>query len=39
MIGGMKISERKIESCNGNIIHEDIVVRVKSMIPTGRNII
>ena len=26
-------SERKIESCNGNIIHEDIVVRVKGQLP------
>ena len=26
-------NERKIESCNGNIIHEDIVVRVKDQLP------
>ena len=29
----MENNERKIESCNGNIIHEDIVVRVKDQLP------
>lgn len=29
----MENNERKIESCNGNIIHEDIVVRVKDKLP------
>lgn len=29
----MENNERKIESCNGNIIHEDIVVRVKEQLP------
>ena len=35
MIRGVVIenNERKIESCNGNIIHEDIVVRVKDQLP------
>lgn len=35
MIRGVVIenNERKIESCNGNIIHEDIVVRVKEQLP------
>ena len=27
----MENNERKIENCNGNIIHEDIVVRVKDL--------
>lgn len=30
----MENNERKIESCNGNIIHEDIVVRVKDQLPS-----
>ena len=29
----MENNERKIENCNGNIIHEDIVVRVKDKLP------
>lgn len=29
----MENNERKIENCNGNIIHEDIVVRVKDQLP------
>lgn len=29
----MENNEGKIESCNGNIIHEDIVVRVKDKLP------
>ena len=29
----MENNERKIESCNGNIIHEDIVLRVKDKLP------
>ena len=29
----MENNERKIESCNGNIIHEDIVVRDKDQLP------
>ena len=29
----MENNERKFESCNGNIIHEDIVVRVKDQLP------
>ena len=29
----MENNERKIESCNGNISHEDIVVRVKDQLP------
>lgn len=29
----MENNERKIESCNWNIIHEDIVVRVKDQLP------
>ena len=29
----MENNARKIESCNGNIIHEDIVVRVKDQLP------
>ena len=29
----MENNERKIESCNGNIIHEDIVVGVKDQLP------
>lgn len=29
----MENNERKIKSCNGNIIHEDIVVRVKDQLP------
>ena len=35
MIRGVEMenNERKIESCNGNIIHEDIVVRVKDQLP------
>ena len=28
----MENNERKIESCNGNIIHEDIVVRVREQL-------
>lgn len=29
----MENNERKIENCNVNIIHEDIVVRVKDQLP------
>lgn len=29
----MESNERKIENCNGNIIHEDIVLRVKDKLP------
>ena len=29
----MENNERKIENCNVNIIHEDIVVRVKDKVP------
>ena len=29
----MENNERKIENCNVNIIHEDIVVRVKDKLP------
>lgn len=29
----MENNERKIESCSGNIIHEDIVVKVKDQLP------
>ena len=34
----MENNERKIESCNGNIIHEDIVVRVKDQLPAEKTL-